>query len=549
MAKKIGALSLLIILGLIGCKRDSVDVANQTLTPGANTKSPTINSFAVTDACLRKISINGANFNVEISKDSIFFGEKKGTIDSATPVRIVATFPPGDIAGKIKVYCNGYLGTSSSSFSIATPAINLVSPAVAGPGATVTITGQNFNPNVAADSVFFSSVRARILSATATKITAIVPQGASSGAVTVYNECRSYTSTNLFEFSNKGTVYVAGNSGFCYAIDISSGSILWKTSTHSGGFAAPTYSNGVVYIGSTNTDGSDNYLYALDAITGAQLWDFKAGPWDMPPLVNQGVLYGGGFDNKFYAIDVVTGQQMWSFTADNSFTGGGATYYNGNIYVRNDGGYFYNLDAGSGNMNWRLPIWPGGNPSILNGTIYTAGFDSVGANSYLYALDAATGSVKWKYFMQYLNGSSPTVANGVVYIGTGGHQIYAVNAETGDLIWHTEVGWWVNSAAIVADDILYVSIGDGTFDALDAITGNILWTLPLYPNGIVGGLCPVVANNMVFVGDYGGNFYALDSKTGGTIWKIPTSYAILSGACVVDSSGVIYHAGDSGDQQ
>ena len=324
-------------------------------------------------------------------------------------------------------------------------------------------------------------MKAKIISATATKITAIVPQGASSGAITVFSNCQSSTSNSLFEFSNKGIAYVAGNSGLCYAIDISSASIIWKTLTHSGGFAAPTYSNGVVYIGSTNTDGSDNHLYALDALTGTQLWDLKTGPWDMPPLVNQGILYGGCYDNKFYAVNAVTGQQIWSFTADNSFTGGGATYYNGNIYVRNDGGYFYNLDAASGNMNWRLPIAPSGNPSIVNGTIYTAGFDLAGANSLLYALDAGTGSVKWTFSMQYLSGSSPTVVNGVVYIRTGGHQVYALDAETGELIWRTEVGWWVSSAAIVANDIVYVSIGDATFDPLDATTGSILWTFHYIP--------------------------------------------------------------------
>ena len=126
MAKKISALSVLMILALIGCKKNDVASTNPVPAPEPKPNTPVISSFAVTDACLRKVSINGANFNTDISKDSISFGEKKGTIDSVTPVHIVATFPPGDISGTIKVWCNGYLGKSSSSFTIVNPIINSV---------------------------------------------------------------------------------------------------------------------------------------------------------------------------------------------------------------------------------------------------------------------------------------------------------------------------------------------------------------------------------------------------------------------------------------
>ena len=55
--------------------------------------------------------------------------------------------------------------------------------------------------------------------------------------------------------------------------------------------------NGVVYVGST-----DNNTYALNASTGALLWKYTTGIVESSPAVVNGVVYIGGYDGNVYAF-------------------------------------------------------------------------------------------------------------------------------------------------------------------------------------------------------------------------------------------------------
>jgi len=87
--------------------------------------------------------------------------------------------------------------------------------------------------------------------------------------------------------------------------------------------------------------------------------------------------------------------------------------------------------------------------------------------------------------------SSPTVFNGVVYIGSNTGNFYALNEATGSVLWHRLLGYTtpitcgnghgVTSTATLATDpvsgapTVYVGGGDGYLYALDAATGNIVF--------------------------------------------------------------------------
>ncbi len=84
-----------------------------------------------------------------------------------------------------------------------------------------------------------------------------------------------------------GTVYVGSWDGYEYALNATTGALVWKTFV--GQTTAPCYPqlagvssgadvvNGVVYVG-----GGDSNWYALDATSGAILWKVFVG--DMPTL-------------------------------------------------------------------------------------------------------------------------------------------------------------------------------------------------------------------------------------------------------------------------
>ena len=75
--------------------------------------------------------------------------------------------------------------------------------------------------------------------------------------------------------------------------------------------ARPTLADGVIYIGSVDTN-----FYAVDAATGKARWTFSA----RGRIVDSAVVYknlvfvgGGPGDGNLYAIDRATGKAFWSF--------------------------------------------------------------------------------------------------------------------------------------------------------------------------------------------------------------------------------------------
>ncbi len=67
------------------------------------------------------------------------------------------------------------------------PIVKSVNPAMAATGATVTITGSNFNPSPSLNTVFFGAVKAQVQGGSATQLTATVPAGATYQPLTVLN--------------------------------------------------------------------------------------------------------------------------------------------------------------------------------------------------------------------------------------------------------------------------------------------------------------------------------------------------------------------------
>ena len=67
--------------------------------------------------------------------------------------------------------------------------------------------------------------------------------------------------------------------------------------------SSPAVANGVVYVGS-----DDHNVYALNATTGAKLWNYTTGGYVLSsPAVVNGVVYVGSDDDNVYALNATTG--------------------------------------------------------------------------------------------------------------------------------------------------------------------------------------------------------------------------------------------------
>jgi outer membrane protein assembly factor BamB len=122
-------------------------------------------------------------------------------------------------------------------------------------------------------------------------------------------------------------VALAGDDGRVLCLDAADGGARWTAWTGGRVFAAPTFADGRVFVGS-----SDGYVYALDPFNGRQLWRFRAAPvprytrtygylmstWPVNSgvLVEDGTAYAaaGIVDRDgthVYALDAATGRIKW----------------------------------------------------------------------------------------------------------------------------------------------------------------------------------------------------------------------------------------------
>lgn len=203
------------------------------------------------------------------------------------------------------------------------------------------------------------------------------------------------------------TVYVSAsdpdtNQGTLYALNAGTLEVRWQypgtsdTPLSDRIWGAPTVDvtaadAGVVYFGCF-----DHKMYALDAITGAEVWNFEAGGAIADkPLVYEGAVYFGSFDRKFYAVDKTTGVAKWTepFEAGNWFWTE-AVANDGTIYVGSLDHKVYALDANIGAVKSSFET-----ASSITSPVVIAGDKLiVAANSgVVYALDLANleSTQKW----------------------------------------------------------------------------------------------------------------------------------------------------------
>jgi outer membrane protein assembly factor BamB len=195
---------------------------------------------------------------------------------------------------------------------------------------------------------------------------------------------------------------------------------------------------------------------------------------------------------------------------------------------------FYALNASTGNKVWWFSCNPTfSSPAVVNGIVY------FGAGEHVWALNTSNGNIVWDYWVQLGQGlyfsCSPTVANGIVYIGNDNGNVYALNATEGTKIWSYPTGGFVMSCPAVFGGIVYVGSYDNNLYALNATTGNKLWS---YTTGGYINYSPAVAEGVVYVPSHDGSLYALNSLTGNKLWSYSQySYWVYSPAV---SNGVIY---------
>ncbi|MEN3330904.1 MAG: hypothetical protein V7641_269 [Blastocatellia bacterium] len=237
------------------------------------------------------------------------------------------------------------------------------------------------------------------------------------------------------------SLFIGSCAGVFYALDKSSGAILWQQEVARGdqrvGFHGdPLVTEDMVIVG-TDINGvpaGAGYVYAFDRGSGQQRWKAAAGRGIASDLIRAGAsLYGVTLSDAIVSLDLQTGRQNWSFTSR---------------LGRED----------------RIPTAP----------VSAAGYVFYGdRDGGLYALQAETGQVIWKRQFTTPVSTSLVAAGTSLYLGAASH-IYRINQKTGEIEADFLADGWSFGRPLVVDQALLIFIGD-TLTSLDLSLKQIRW--------------------------------------------------------------------------
>jgi outer membrane protein assembly factor BamB len=317
--------------------------------------------------------------------------------------------------------------------------------------------------------------------------------------------------------------------------------LLWSFSTENAmQMSSPLVANGAVFGASCVLDLSSNYgaVFCLDAATGARRWLVETAT---DPKTGKEIEFKGFFSSPALSADgksLVIGQ---------------------GLHVDADCDLLC-FDADTGALRWRTPtpLHIESSPAI-DGDLVVVGAGAIegedhkarGHPGLVIGVRLSDGAKLWEHLLNDPE-SSPAIADGVAYIGSGFNGNAVVALRTGGdeelksqglsrLLWKTTTAHPATGAITVAGDLVLVGCGngdyvyaapvpDGAVVALDRRTGAVRWQMKM-PDAVLGAIaardgravCPL----------RNGELAMLDLATGRILWRQEDPKERISGKAAV----------------
>ena len=340
-------------------------------------------------------------------------------------------------------------------------------------------------------------------------------------------------------------VYVGTNGGVLYAIDASSGKVLWKHRAKNGLKSNPLVYEGVVIVGVGNADsttyrarskvrvgsGSSGIL-AVDARTGRQRWYYPlTGTGQPTATIVDGLLIHHDGDGMVVALDPVSGRPYYRSNVKSVASMAGAVPVNGGLVITT--GIFPNrviaLRRSSGAIAWTWELGPansgiGDCPPASDGARVYCDYLSpvekgppvdpgVNALEHVYSLDARSGKPRWDLPLEAgvvppRNESAiPLLYRGKLYVGSAvAPYLHAIDPDTGRLLWRRQVHGVVKGGIVARNGIVYFGDLQGYLWALDAASGRPIGVRRTKTSFNVGS--PVIVGGSLIMGSNTGRISA-----------------------------------------
>ncbi|MDW6063608.1 PQQ-binding-like beta-propeller repeat protein [Streptomyces sp. FXJ1.4098] len=252
--------------------------------------------------------------------------------------------------------------------------------------------------------------------------------------------------------------------------------------------------------------GDEDYMYALDADSGDELWKFKDRGVHLAPVTVGETTYAT-YSGFLAAVRSDTGEGIWRKKYDGALREG---------------------------------------VTIADGVLYPV---SAAGDGTLYAVDAESGDDRWEFKAGSEIVSSPVVADGTVYFGSKDGTLYAVDSDSGREVWRRgfEGKLWDPAIAdgagdpIVADGVVYFE-NDGYVCAFSADNGKPLWRHKPHLEDVE--LLSVVGDTVLFSdgGDGGRTLYSLDAGSGDHVREedLGENVTVVDGTLYYEDAGRLH---------
>jgi hypothetical protein len=187
----------------------------------------------------------------------------------------------------------------------------------------------------------------------------------------------------------------------------------------------------MVYFGAAGSE-SDNGLYALDALSGDEVWHFEPdAPGLFTPAIGDDTLYVGGDGGDAHALDVATGEARWTSTVSSAWSTPAVA--DDAVFLQTIGGMLVCLDRESGDIRWEVTTpasWC--SPVVAGDTVYV-GSGGLWFEMGLYAFDTATGEQRWYMRTDGIT-AAVAVSGNVLLVASDDGAVCAIGGSDGDAL-------------------------------------------------------------------------------------------------------------------
>lgn len=263
------------------------------------------------------------------------------------------------------------------------------------------------------------------------------------------------------------------------------------------------------------------------------------------PIVHQGRVYVLDAVGAVSAFNASGGGRAWTTSLapehENAGEGqgGGITAEGDRIFAGTGFGTAVAIDASSGAKLWekKLGAPVRTSPTVADGRVYV-----VNTEGQVYCLSGADGSILWRYLgvpqqaAGLLNNSSPAVQGGTVVVPFSSGDVVALNVETGQPVWTDSLSQARSGSSlaslsdpaspVIDGGVVFAVSHSGRLIATDEKTGERLWSL-----NVSSAKQPAVAGDALYVADTTGRLIAVTRATGEVRWatKLPGDSRIWNG--------------------